>query len=73
MNRTMVSSGQEVIVHLECITGYAFKMAESQNTCALLARQNHLMTQNFAGVREKCAHFAWPSSECLSPAASSAA
>jgi len=61
LNISSCASGGIVFVNVECIKGYAFKMAEARVNCALLP----VLTANFGRTQDKCAHFS--RLECLSP------
>ncbi len=51
MNITAFASGVSVFVNVECIAGFAFNLAGSWDSSAILARENHELAAKTAGVR----------------------
>ena len=50
----------------DTVRKYSFKMINTRDNCALLARTNHQLAMDFAISRDKSAHFQ-DCFECLSP------
>ncbi|MDR1328203.1 MAG: hypothetical protein LBK23_01200, partial [Oscillospiraceae bacterium] len=70
MKKSLIYKASEAFPSSE-ITKRSFKAAASRHSCALLARENRMLSQGFAAVGEKCAHFQ-DCFECLSPRKSAA-
>ena len=58
MKQSLFSLTKELFPGSDIVRKYTFKTMNTRDNCALLARANHQLSQDFANTRDESAHLA---------------